>query len=79
MSARWQRRFLWRRVKCALGFHGWMLGPYDRDGNVVWVGGEKIARSDPRQQRFVYETCCFGWPWCDARRVSDRETFRWKR
>lgn len=66
-------RWWWRWLKCRLGLHGWMMGPYDRDGNVV-LGSLKIPYS-PERDEWVFESCSFGWPWCKARRITDATTF----
>lgn len=62
-AASWQCRL--RRVLCALGVHGWMLGPYDREGRWVDAGG---VHRDPVPGEHPY-VCGFGSPWCRARRV----------
>lgn len=65
-AASWRCR--WQRVRCALGFHVWWLGPADRDGLVDGVRYDQP--DDP-----VPEWCGGGSPWCQARRLVPRD--RW--
>lgn len=59
-AASWACR--WRRVKCALGFHGWMMGPVTIEGK--WKSEDGTVQ--PMPTSFRPYVCAFGWPWCRA-------------
>ena len=60
-------RWWWRQLKCALGFHGWMMGPYGNnpDGTLFWRDERGEERPLPIEG-FTPYCCAFSSPWCNA-------------
>jgi hypothetical protein len=65
LRPRWWRR----QINCALGRHGWMMGPFTAEGKWRDENGEL----QPIPADFTPYCCAFSSPWCKATKREPRD------